>query len=70
MDYIEFEKKLITIQINKKEFAEFVELSYQTIMNWQRTNKVPPWVRSWLDNYIKAKVSDDIIKVVKPFIKI
>lgn len=37
-------------------------------MNWNNINTVPKWVKSWIENYKKAKVSDTIIETVKPFI--
>lgn len=69
MNYKDFEKLLANVGINKKDFANLTELSYQTVMNWQRNDNVPKWVKSWLENYIKSKVSDDIIEAVKPFAK-
>lgn len=68
MNYKEFEDLLIEIGLNKKEFASITELSYQTVMNWNNINTVPKWVKSWIENYKKAKVSDTIIETVKPFI--
>ena len=68
MDILELEKVLEDIKLSKKEFAELTKLPYQTIMNWKRNNSVPVWVESWLQNYIKAKVSDEIINAVKPFV--
>ena len=70
MTYEEFEELLKKLNINKKEFAGLVEMSYQTIMNWNNTNNVPKWVKSWLENYIKAKMSDEVIKAVKPFVSL
>ena len=70
MTYEEFEELLKKLNINKKEFAGLVEMSYQTIMNWSNTNNVPKWVKSWLENYIKAKMSDEVIKAVKPFVSL
>ncbi len=62
MNYKEFEELLKKSDINKKEFSELTELSYQTVMNWNNTDNVPKWVKSWLENYIKAK---DLEKVKK-----
>ncbi len=53
--------KLDSIKLTKKEFAELANISYNTVNNWNDTNKpVPPWVESWLENYIKAKTYKDI----------
>ena len=69
MNYETFELKLEESKINKKVFAELTALPYQTVMNWKRNDSVPSWVESWLHNYKKAKISDDIIEAVKPFVK-
>lgn len=69
MDYKEFEKILKKSNLNKKEFSNFTELSYQTIMNWNNTNNVPKWVKSWLENYIKSKDMDKVVEAVKPYVK-
>jgi DNA-binding transcriptional regulator YiaG len=61
---------LETINLSKKEFAQMANISYNTVNNWNDENRpVPPWVQSWLENYIKAKVSDNMIEAIKPFIK-
>lgn len=69
MNYKYFEELLSKAHINKKTFSELTELSYQTVMNWNNTDSVPKWVKSWLENYIKAKDIDIIAKAVKPYIK-
>ena len=68
MNYEEFEELLKKANLSKKEFSELVEMNYVSITNWNKS-KIPPWVESWLQNYIKAKISDDIIEAVKPFVK-
>ncbi|QKG29180.1 XRE family transcriptional regulator [Campylobacter sp. RM16187] len=60
MDINKFEEVLKSINLNKKDFAEMTGLAYQTIINWGSTNKVPSWVDTWLDNYIKAKSYEEI----------
>ncbi len=70
MNKQELTEKLDEINLSKKDFAELANISYNTVNNWNDTNKpVPPWVESWLNNYIKAKVSDDIIEAVRPFVR-
>ena len=69
MTYKEFEEKLKSINLNKKRFSQLTELSYQTVMNWNNIGKVPSWVKSWLENYIKAKDMDTIANMIKPYIK-
>lgn len=61
MNKEEFSTLLKKINLSKKEFAEFANISYNTVNNWNDDNKpIPPWVKSWLDNYIKAKSYEDI----------
>ena len=58
------------LNLSKKEFANLSNISYNTVNNWNDDNRpVPPWVKSWLENYAKAKVSDEVIKTVRPFIE-
>lgn len=59
MDYEEFEELLKKADISKKEFASYVDMNYVSITNWNK-NKIPPWVKSWLENYIKAKSYNDV----------
>ena len=66
----EFTEILKSIELSKKDFAEKANISYSTVNNWNDTNKpVPPWVQSWLENYIKAKDMDKVVEAVKPHIK-
>ncbi len=69
MDKIKFNKLLEDANLNKKELANLLGCAIQTVNNWGSTQNIPYWVESWLNNYIKAKVSDTIIETVKPFIK-
>jgi len=57
----EFTKILKDINLSKKEFATLSNISYNTVNNWNDDNRpVPPWVKSWLENYIKAKSYEDV----------
>jgi len=60
MNYEIFETLLKQAKVNKKEFANLVEMNYTSITNWKNTDNVPKWVKSWLQNYIKAKSYKDI----------
>ena len=53
MNYEIFEVLLKQANINKKEFANLVEMNYTSITNWKNTDNVPKWVKSWLQNYIE-----------------
>ena len=70
MNYEIFEELLKEANLTKKEFAELVDMNYTSITNWNKSEKIPFWVKSWLENYIKAKVSDKVIDAVKPFVKV
>ena len=66
----EFTDFLKEIGLSKKEFAELSNISYNTVNNWNDENRpVPPWVKSWLENYVKAKDVEKIAKAVKPYMK-
>ena len=60
MDINKFEEVLKYINITKKDFADLTGVAYQTIINWGSTNKIPPWVDSWLANFIKVKSYEEI----------
>ena len=65
MNYKEFEVLLKLNDLNKKEFAKITELSYQTVMNWNNTDNVPKWVKSWLENYRERKRFESVKKTLK-----
>ncbi|EAI7269768.1 hypothetical protein B0619_07285 [Campylobacter lari] len=69
MENIKFEKKLQELKLNKKDFAKIVGMPYQTLMNWKSKGETPIWVDTWLLNYEKAKVLDEISKSIKTFYK-
>lgn len=59
MDNKEFESLLKDTGLSKKKFAEEVSMNYNSVTNWNKSDKVPEWVKSWLENYTKAKHFDD-----------
>lgn len=66
----EFDNTLEKLGMSRQSFAEITKLSYGAVSNWHDEKKpVPGWVESWLDNYIKAKLGEDVINAVKPLIK-
>lgn len=69
MNKEELDKLLKQAKFTKKEFAQTLGVAQQTVNCWGTTQNIPYWVESWLQNYIKAKISDDIIETVKPFVK-
>lgn len=60
MNFNEFEKLLEKANLKKSEFANLVEMNTNSVSNWSSSNKIPPWVQSWLENYIKAKSYNDV----------
>ena len=64
----EFDDYLNELGLDRKTFAELSHVSYNTITNWNDNKKpIPSWVKSWLDNYKKAKVFDKIVKEISPY---
>lgn len=58
----EFKQLLKNADLTKREFSELLQISYQGVNNWGTNGReYPYWVKSWLENYIKAK-SYDMIK--------
>ena len=55
----EFDILLIKADLTKKEFADMVGLKYNSVVNWN-TNKIPLWVKSWINNYIKLKNKEKV----------
>lgn len=67
----EFKQLLKEANLTKREFAELLQISYQGVNNWGTNGReYPYWVKSWLENYIKAKAFDNVINEIKPYIKV
>lgn len=60
MTHNEFLEYLHKANLSKKEFSVLTGVVYSTVGNWSNTNKVPAWVESWMENYLKAKLYDQI----------
>ena len=57
----EFKQLLKKAELNKKDLCEILETSYQGVNNWGTNGReYPYWVKTWLENYIKAKSYEDI----------
>lgn len=66
----DFDTILNDINLSRKEFAELSGIKYTTVSKWHDTDRpIPVWVKSWLENYIKAKDMDKVADAVKPYIK-
>ncbi len=61
MDRLEFNQLLKKAELNKKQLSEILNTSYQGVNSWGTNGRgYPYWVRSWIENYIKAKSYEDI----------
>lgn len=69
MNYDEFENKLKSVSLSKKDFSEMVKMSYTGVTNWKQTNSIPGWVDSWLENYEKGKTLDELLAIIKKYEK-
>jgi hypothetical protein len=57
----QFKQLLKDAELSKKDFSELLGTSYQGVNNWgTNSREYPYWVKSWLENYIKAKTYDNI----------
>ena len=68
MDRDEFNELLKKAELTKKEFAEIIDMRYSSVNNWGSSQQFPRWVKSWLENYIKAKDIDKVAQTIKPYI--
>ncbi len=65
MDFQTFKETLKKSGLTIKEFAKMCGLNPNSISgNWKREDKVPQWVETWLNNYIKAKTLDNVKDVI------
>ena len=64
MKHNEFLEKLEKAKLNKKEFVAITGLAYSTVANWSSSDNIPHWVKSWLENYIKARLLEDSEDVI------
>lgn len=62
----DFKELLKSANLNKKEFAKIVSISYGTVNAWgvEGRAEVPDWVEPFIDNYLKAKKLEAIEKIL------
>ena len=60
MNKEDFNELLKKANLSKKEFAGIIDMQYTSVNNWGSSQKFPRWVKSWLENYIKAKSYTDV----------
>jgi hypothetical protein len=65
MTKTEFNRFLKQAGLSKKEFAKLTGYAYSTVANWGTEDKpIPSWVKSWIENHIKAKTLDSVKEVL------
>ncbi len=50
-----FEELLKEGKLSKKDFAGLVKMNYNSIVNWNKLDKIPQWVETWLNLYIENR---------------
>ncbi len=62
-----FKKLLKDAGLNKRTFAEFVDIPHGTVNNWGSKDKppVPNWVEKFLIMYIENKKCKDLKQMIK-----
>ena len=58
-----FQELLVKANLSKKELANILGISPQSVSNWS-VKGYPYWLESWLQNYIKAKAIDNLKDVI------
>jgi len=67
MNYEEFKKKLKICKLTIKEFANMTGFNPDSISaNWKKADGVPKWAVTWLENYQKAQIVEDIKNKICP----
>ena len=65
MDNQTFENLLRQAGLSKKEFAQLVEMNYNSVTNWNKSDKIPQWVESWLKLYSENKDLTQLKQLIK-----
>ena len=60
-----FEKLLKEAKLSKKDFADLVKMNYNSVTNWNKSDKIPQWVGSWLKLYSENKDLAQLKKLIK-----
>ena len=60
-----FEKLLKLSELSKKDFAKLVEMNYNSVTNWNKSDKIPQWVNSWLNLYIENAKCKELKQLLK-----
>ena len=65
MDNQAFEALLKRASLSKKEFANLVDMNSNSVTNWNKSDKVPQWVGSWLNLYIDNQKCQALKAILK-----
>jgi len=60
-----FEELLKRAGLSKKDFAALVEMNYNSVTNWNKSDKIPQWVNSWLTIYIENSKCKELKALLK-----
>ena len=60
-----FEELLKNAGLSKKDFAALVEMNYNSVTNWNKSDKIPQWVNSWLTLYIENAQCKELKQLLK-----
>ena len=60
-----FEQLLIDAELSKKDFANLVSMNYNSVTNWNKSDKIPQWVASWLKLYTENKDLTQLKQIIK-----
>ncbi len=69
MEKEEFNNLMKEANLTKKEFADIIGITPGSLNNWGSTQNIPYWVKTWLENYIKAQDLKKISDIIKPLLK-
>lgn len=65
MNLMELKILLKKANLSKKEFAQMVGISHQSVNNWGSSKNVPYWVKSYLENYIRLQKYEALREQIK-----
>ena len=58
-----FEELLKSAGLSKKDFSKLVEMNYNSVTNWNKSDKIPQWVGSWLKLYAENHIDVAILDI-------
>ncbi len=65
MNREEFNTLLKKAKISKVDFATIIKIKYLTVNGWGSPHKIPYWVKSWIENYIKSEELKEVKRILK-----